>query len=355
VRFTTAVDLFFADMRLHGRITSPGTETAYRQVLNAHATDIGNRDPRTVNRDDIKRTLARWPHPNTQASRHAALTSFFDWAMEEGIRRDNPARQVRRARRKPTAVYRLTREEAAAMLAASLPDQRTRWAIHLGICAGLRSAELRGLRGRHFQRPGFIHVSADIAKRGKERWVPVLGDLAAIVVEIIERVGLDDHVLPGSKAGGGSFGSDPYWRADPHRPMSSQTLQRLVHETARRAGIAAHVHPHLMRHAYGDHIARHAGIKNAQALLGHADVSTTQTYTGQPTLEELAAAIAAFSYQPRTGVPSLSLVGASSESGEGGIRTLGPVVAHELGLGPELEQWLTSLAPSIATYEEALR
>jgi site-specific recombinase XerD len=62
-------------------------------------------------------------------------------------------------------------------------------------------------------------------------------------------------------------------------------------ELAARAGIHAHVHPHVMRHAFGDHIARYAGIKNAQALLGHADVGTTQIYTGAPTLDELAAAI----------------------------------------------------------------
>lgn len=46
-----------------------------------------------------------------------------------------------------------------------------------------------------------------------------------------------------------------------------------------------------MRHAFGDHVARHAGIKNAQALLGHADVGTTQMYTGAPTLDEPAKAI----------------------------------------------------------------
>jgi hypothetical protein len=47
-------------------------------------------------------------------------------------------------------------------------------------------------------------------------------------------------------------------------------------------------------HAFGDHIARVAGIKTARALLGHADVGTTQVYTGAPTLDELAAAITAF-------------------------------------------------------------
>jgi site-specific recombinase XerD len=60
-------------------------------------------------------------------------------------------------------------------------------------------------------------------------------------------------------------------------------------ELGQRAGIHAHITPHSMRHAFGDHVARYAGIKNAQALLGHADVGTTQMYTGAPTLDELAA------------------------------------------------------------------
>jgi integrase len=43
--------------------------------------------------------------------------------------------------------------------------------------------------------------------------------------------------------------------------------------------IHAHLTPHSMRHAFGDHVTRHAGIKNARARLGHADVGTTQMYT----------------------------------------------------------------------------
>ena len=62
----------------------------------------------------------------------------------------------------------------------------------------------------------------------------------------------------------------------------------------------AHVHPHVMRHAFGDHVARHAGIKKAQALLGHADVGTTQVYTGAPTLDELAAAIEGLRFARQT-------------------------------------------------------
>ena len=57
------------------------------------------------------------------------------------------------------------------------------------------------------------------------------------------------------------------------KSASRQVLRTVVMELGRRAGIHAHLTPHWMRHAFGDHLARHAGIKNAQALLGHADVA----------------------------------------------------------------------------------
>jgi hypothetical protein len=67
---------------------------------------------------------------------------------------------------------------------------------------------------------------------------------------------------------------------------------------AKWAGIAAHIHPHLLRHAYGDHVARHAGLRAAQALLGHAAVDTTAgTYVDRPTLDELAVSVHGFSYR----------------------------------------------------------
>ena len=88
------------------------------------------------------------------------------------------------------------------------------------------------------------------------------------------------------------------------KSASRQVLRTVVMELGRRAGIHAHLTPHSMRHAFGDHVARHAGIKNAQALLGHADVGTTQMYTGAPTLDELAKAIEGYRFGvERTHVP----------------------------------------------------
>lgn len=75
MKMTQAIDAFITDMRRKGRIRFDMSEVAYRQVLENHAEDVGNRDPRTIGREDIKRTLPRWPHPNTSAKRHSILAS----------------------------------------------------------------------------------------------------------------------------------------------------------------------------------------------------------------------------------------------------------------------------------------
>ena len=83
-------------------------------------------------------------------------------------------------------------------------------------------------------------------------------------------------------------------------PSSAQALYHLVRRVGQRAGIATRVHPHLLRHAYGDHIARHAGTRVAQFLLGHAGIGTTEVYVGAPTLDELAAGVSGFTFGSRS-------------------------------------------------------
>ncbi len=259
----------------------------------AHAEDVANRDPRYTSRDDVKRTLARWPHPNSRGKQRSIFVSFYDWLVEEGLRPHNPARQTRRPKRRASEIYRLTSEETVAMLGATR-DRRERRAIWLGICAGLRNAELRGLQGRHFQRPGFIWVSADIAKGKRERRVPVVAQLDQVVEEIRRTVQVNHFVLPAQRWRDPGVNRDMADKRD--YQSSSNALRQLVRRVGRRAGIAAPLHPHLLRHAYADHIAKHAGVRNAQALLGHATISTTEIYLGAPTPDELRRAVEGFSF-----------------------------------------------------------
>jgi site-specific recombinase XerD len=154
--------------------------------------------------------------------------------------------------------------------------------------------ELQGLQGRHFKRAGYVWVSADIGKGGRERWIPVLVDL----LPLVEDRGARRVRHPAER-----------WRDPGHnktkaallkRPASRQAFRTVVETLGERAGI----HAHLVRHAFADHVARQAGVRSAQFLLGHATLGTTEAYIGEPTLDELTAATEGVSFldDKRTGV-----------------------------------------------------
>jgi integrase len=301
IRLDHAIDQFVSDMRAQGRIRSAHTELAYRTKLELHARDVLNRDPAKTGRDDIKRTLGRWEHPNSRNQAHAILRSFYDWAMEEGIRTTNPARQVRTARKKDPDVFRLTRAETMHVLEISRNNRRDRWTAHLGILAGLRAQEIRLLQGRHITRDGWIWVSSDIAKGEKERWVPVVEELQPIVLEIRQLIGLDAYVLPGRR-NSSPPGVGPM--VEVSSPQSASALYRRCVRLGRKAGLPADLTPHVLRRAFGDLIARHAGPRAAQVAMGHASIQTTvDTYLSGLSLDELALAFSGL----RLDMPDLSL------------------------------------------------
>jgi site-specific recombinase XerD len=291
MKWSDAIDSYIRDQQQYGRINSKETVRAYRRLLALHAQDTPA-GPLSASREDVKRTLGRWEHPTTQSREHSCLRSFYDYLSTEGHRPDNPARQVRRAKVRKPNIYRLTREEVAALIAAC-ETVRERRVILLGVCAGARAMELTFLQGRHFARRGFVWFSADIAKGASERWVPVMGELEA-VAEGIRATAAPDHYVINAQCAGGPV---PLLQRDPTHQISYESLRRIVVKVGRRAGIAAHVHPHLLRHAYGDHVARHAGLHAAQALMGHANVNTTASvYVDRPDLGELAASVRGLRY-----------------------------------------------------------
>lgn len=307
--------MYIADMRSQGRLNSQSSERGYRSTLVAHGEDVNNRDPAYISRDDVKRTLRRWVNGNTQGTNRSKLVSFYDWCLEEGIRKDNPARQTRRPRRQAAQKFRLTEAEAVAMLEAAR-GVRERRAIFLGLCAGLRNAELRGLQGRHLARDGLVWVSADIGKGKRERMVPVIPDLVTVVDEMRSDVGLDEYVLPAERFRNPPFNTDRLELR--RRQSSSQALRQLVMRVASRADVSGHVTPHSLRHAYADHIARKADTRVAQHLLGHAHLGTTDTYLGRPRLDDMVAAVKDAGYGIRTdvlGVPEMAQIGLKATTG----------------------------------------
>jgi integrase/recombinase XerD len=134
---------------------------------------------------------------------------------------------------------------------------------------GLRVSELVGL--------SMLSVSLDqgvvrvIGKGTKERLVP-LGEPA---IDWISRwLAGPRAIVLGARA------SDAMFVSQRGAAMTRQMFWTLLKAHALRAGIAAPLSPHTLRHAFATHLLQHgADLRVVQMLLGHADISTTQIYT----------------------------------------------------------------------------
>ena len=129
--------------------------------------------------------------------------------------------------------------------------------------SGLRATELVSLpRGALRKGQPFLILRG---KGAKERLVPISDRAFAAVEKWLPHVRAKSGFLfPGGKS-----------------HLSRVRLFQLVREMAALAGIAPdRVSPHVLRHAFATHLlAGGADLRVLQALLGHADIATTQIYT----------------------------------------------------------------------------
>jgi integrase/recombinase XerC len=160
---------------------------------------------------------------------------------------------------------------------ASAWPERDRVIFELLYGCGIRNSELVGLN------VGSVRWKDDaILVRGKgkkERLVP-LGDEAAAALRVF--MPLREAKLAAAGKGklihDGPLVTNLRMRGDCR--LTTRSVGRIVKAIALSRGLAADVHPHTLRHAFGTHMLEEgADLRAIQEMLGHERLSTTQRYT----------------------------------------------------------------------------
>jgi integrase/recombinase XerD len=202
----------------------------------------------------------------------AALRGLFRYLLERGVITQDPTLELESPKLMRALPHFLSADEVDALLAA--PDVgkplgiRDRAMLETLYATGVRVSELVSLTvGQLRLDPGFVRVWG---KGDKERIVPVGSQARAWLARYLEHVRptldtrRDEHVFLTVRGGG----------------MTRQSFWHLVKCYGRKAGITASVSPYVLRHSFATHLLEHgADLRAVQAMLGHADISTTEIYT----------------------------------------------------------------------------
>jgi integrase/recombinase XerC len=275
------------------RAASEHTIRAYRRELHSFAEFLAKRcgasvEPKQVEHPVVREYLgtlyAKGLSKPSVARALAAIRSWFGWLARKGRIEQNPAKLVATPKL-PKHLPRVPGMEQVNQVLDGMGGKRgadgaeTAWPgrdrviLELLYGCGIRNAELVGLDLEDIQWGNECLLVR--GKGRKERYVP-LGDAAAAAIreylpQRSERLAaakrtLDALLLNARLRGNGR--------------LTTRSVGRIVKRLAIGNGMAADVHPHTLRHAFGTHMLEEgADLRAIQEILGHARLSTTQRYT----------------------------------------------------------------------------
>jgi integrase/recombinase XerD len=262
---------------------SRNTLAAYRRDLADFLRFAASRRlaPGSVEPDDVvswlERLRTRGLAAASVARRLSAVRGFYRHLLREGVVRRDPTEQLDTPRATRPLPRALSRESATLLVEA--PDTsrpagiRDRTVLELLYATGMRASECLGLRLEDVNlSAGYVVCTG---KGARQRLVPVGAEALAWVRRYLR------DVRPRHTRGrdSGHLFVNPRGAA-----LSRQSLWTMVRRAAVTAGLKRRVSPHVLRHSFASHLLEGgADLRSVQAMLGHADISTTQIYTHLPT------------------------------------------------------------------------
>jgi integrase/recombinase XerD len=221
--------------------------------------------------DFLRALHAEQVSARSQARYLSALRGFYRYLRFEHLVEHDPTELLDAPRKRAPLPVVLTGEEIEQLLAcpntSTLPGKRDAAMLYTMYACGLRVSELVQLTlGQLSLSSGVLAVCG---KGGKERMIPI-GEAAIEQVQTYLAVRgvwakpASEHVFVTPRGTG----------------MTRQAFWKIVRRYALAAGIGKPLSPHKLRHSFATHLLEGgADLRAVQAMLGHADISTTQVYT----------------------------------------------------------------------------
>jgi integrase/recombinase XerD len=275
-----AVDMFLDHLKVERGLARHTLDSYGRDLarLGAFLAERGRQDVDDVTELDITDHLLALADaglsPRSRARALVAIRGLFRHLVGERWLDADPTALIdapRTAKRLPGVLG----EDAVARLIATPPDtprgRRDAAMIELAYASGLRVSELVTIALADVNlNQGYVRVTG---KGNKTRLVPLHATAVAR--------------LQGVLAERAAWVRDPAERAlfltERGRPMTRQAFWKLLRGYARRAGVrlpTGDISPHKLRHSFATHLVeRGADLRAVQAMLGHADIATTEIYT----------------------------------------------------------------------------
>ena len=283
MRLDTAIDHFLSWARVE-RGLAANTLEAYGRDLNDLAAALAAQKiedadavttPLVLNH--LVRLSKRGLSARSQARHFTAMRQLFRFLVKERVLREDPVVDIELPRPSRSLPVFLDVHEVEALLGG--PDLgtprglRDKAMFEVLYGSGLRVTELVNLQRDEVDlERGFLIVRG---KGDKERVVPLGAPAIEAISEYTKHArhtfGRGDHVALEATA---------LFLGPSGGPLTRQGFWKLLKRYARDAGIRKEISPHKLRHSFATHLVeRGADLRAVQAMLGHADLSTTEIYT----------------------------------------------------------------------------
>lgn len=248
------------DQNIEIRCYSPKTKKAYKFHIKKYLSYYGE----DLRQDNILRHLSYLKRVGYQPSSlnvaRAALIYLYEEIMNIRIKINIPV-----PKRKKT-IPKVASKGSIARLIKATKNLKHRALIELIYSSGIRLEETARLKWDNVDMVNRL-LKVTNGKGNKERLTILSETIINHLFDLKSR----------------SPQNNPYVFFSSQRPdtcISRKTIQKVIENSCKKAGINEKITPHILRHSFATHLLEDGtDIRYIQALLGHSSIKTTQGYT----------------------------------------------------------------------------